>query len=313
MKLIFMGTPDFAVPCLDILIKDGHEIPLVVTQPDRQRGRGHKVTFSPVKEKALENNIEVFQPESLKNGEMDDKLRIINPDVIVVVAYGKMLPESVLNYPKFGCVNVHGSLLPKLRGAAPVQRAVMNGDKISGITTMKLNSGMDTGDMLLKFPVEISEDDTAGTLFEKLKIVGATAISKTLTKLERGDIKPVPQNDADATYAPMITKEEANINWGEDAETLINKIRGLNPAPVAYTYYKGKKVKIYEAVIGEDTDDTDYGKVWGYFEEKGLGIVGNGKIIYINEFHMENSKRMAVSEYMRGHSIEPGDYFTDKI
>lgn len=312
MKIIFMGTPDFAVPCLKMLINEGYDIPLVVTQPDRQRGRGHKVSFSPVKECAIENNIEVFQPESLKNGELNEKLEAIKPDCIVVVAYGKLLPENVLKFPKYGCINVHGSLLPKLRGAAPVQWSVINGDKQTGITTMLMDKGMDTGDILYKYPIDISDEDTAGTLFEKMMALGATALSKTLIKVRDGKAVRIQQNEEEATYAPMISKSDALIDWSKTPEEIVNKIRGLNPAPVAFTYLDGKKVKIYEAVKGEDVDDTDYGKVWGYFPDKGLGVVAGGGLIYINEFHVENSKRMPVSEYLKGHRLEPGEIFSNE-
>ena len=309
MKVIFMGTPDFAVPCLKMLIDEGYNVPLVVTQPDKQRGRGHKVSFSPVKEYALLNDIEVFQPESLKNGELNEKVDEISPDVIVVVAYGKLLPEYILKAPKFGCVNVHASLLPKLRGAAPIQWSVINGYTETGVTVMLMDKGMDTGDMLAKATLEIDKEDTAGSLFDKLKILGANTLKSTLIKIRDGRAVRVKQNEEEATYAPMISKADAVIDWSQSADDIINKIRGMNPAPVACTYYNNKKVKIYEAYKGEETEDTSYGKIWGFFEDKGLGIVAGGHIIYIKEFHMENSKRMLVSEYLKGHTLEPGEYF----
>lgn len=312
MKIIFMGTPDFAVPCLKMLIDEGYDVPLVVTQPDKKRGRGHKVSNSPVKEYALLNNIEVFQPESLKNGEMQDKLDLIKPDVIVVVAYGKLLPEYILNSARLGCVNVHASLLPKLRGAAPIQWSVINGFEETGVTVMLMDKGMDTGDMLARASIKIEPDDTAGSLFDKLKIIGASTLKSTLIKLKEGKTVRVRQNEEEATYAPMISKADAIIDWSAQAVDIINKIRGMNPAPVAATYYNGKKVKIYEAFIGEETDDTDYGKIWGFISDKGLGIVAGGNIVYIKEFHMENSKRMLVSEFMKGHTIEPGEYFNSE-
>ena len=312
MKIIFMGTPDFAVPCLEMLYNEGYEIPLCVTQPDRQRGRGQKVTFSPVKEYALSKGIEVFQPESLKNNELLGYLEEIKPDAIVVVAYGKLLPSYILDYPKFGCINVHGSLLPKLRGAAPIQWSIINGDTETGITTMLMDKGMDTGDILYKFPIEIEKEDTAGTLFDKLKVLGAHALKSTLLKIKDGKAVRIKQNNSDATYAPMILKKDALIDFSKEPIEIINKLRGLNPAPVAYTYLNGKKIKIYEAFMGEKTDDTDYGKIWGYFPDKGLGVVCKGGIIYIKELHAENSKKMSVYEYMLGHKIEPGDYFKNE-
>ena len=313
MKVIFMGTPDFAVPCLEMLIKEGYEVPLVVTQPDRQRGRGHKVSYSPVKECALENNIPVFQPESLKNEELMPYLSEINPDVIIVVAYGKLLPSYILDYPKYGCINVHGSLLPKLRGAAPIQWSVINGDKETGVTTMLMDKGMDTGDILYKFPIPIEDSDTAGTMFEKLMELGASALKSTLLKVKDGKAVRIKQNEEEATYAPMIMKKDALIDFSKTPEEIVNRLRGLNPAPVAYTYLHGKKIKIYEGFIGEATDDTDYGKIWGYFENKGLGIVCQGGILYIKELHAENSRKMTVSEYMLGHKIEPGDFFKNEV
>lgn len=313
MKVIFMGTPDFAVPCLEMLINEGYEVPLVVTQPDRQRGRGHKVSFSPVKEYALLKGIEVFQPESLKNNEMEEYLERINPDVIVVVAYGKLLPPYILNYPKLGCINVHGSLLPKLRGAAPIQWSIINGDTETGITTMLMDKGMDTGDILYKFPAKIEENDNAGSLFDKLKILGAQALKTTLVKLRDGKAVRIKQNEEEATYAPMIMKKDAAVDFSKTPSEIVNLLRGLNPAPVAFTYHNGKKIKLYEGFLGEETDDTDYGKIWGYFEDKGLGIVCRGGILYIKELHAENSRRMPVSEYMLGHKIEPGDFFKSEI
>ena len=313
MKVIFMGTPDFAVPCLEMLINEGYEIPLVVTQPDRQRGRGHKVSYSPVKECAIKNNIPIFQPESLKNEELLPYLNEINPDVIVVVAYGKLLPSYILNYPKFGCINVHGSLLPKLRGAAPIQWSVINGDEETGVTTMLMDKGMDTGDILYKIPVKIEPEDTAGTMFEKLMELGASALKTTLIKVKDKKAVRIKQNEDEATYAPMILKKDALIDFSKSPKEIINRLRGLNPAPVAYTYLHGKKIKIYEGFLGEETDDTDYGKIWGYYEGKGLGIVCNGGILYIKELHAENSRKMTVSEYMLGHKIEPGDFFKNEI
>lgn len=312
MKVIFMGTPDFAVPCLEMLIKEGYEVPLVVTQPDRQRGRGHKVSFSPVKECALENGIEVFQPESLKNNELMPYLEEINPDVIVVVAYGKLLPGYILSFPPMGCINVHGSLLPKLRGAAPIQWSVINGDKETGITTMLMNEGMDTGDILLRYPVEIEDTDTAGSLFDKLMNVGAVALRTTLVKLRDKKTVRIQQNEAEATYAPMIRKQDALIDFSKTPYEICNFLRGMNPAPVAYTYLEGKKIKLYEGFIGEECDGTDYGKIASISEEKGLGIICGGGILYIKELHAENSRRMTVSEYMLGHKLEVGMVFKEE-
>ena len=310
MKVIFMGTPDFAVPCLEMLIKEGYEIPLVVTQPDRQRGRGHKVSFSPVKECAINNGIEVFQPESLRNNELQPYLDEIKPDVIVVVAYGKLLPEYILSCPPFGCINVHGSLLPKLRGAAPIQWSIINGDKETGITTMLMNEGMDTGDILYRFPVEIEDSDNAGTLFDKLMVIGANALRTTLIKLKDKKAVRIKQNEEEATYAPVIKKQDALIDFSKTPLEIINMMRGMNPAPVAYTFHQGKKIKLYEGFLGEETNDTDYGKIVSINPETGLGIVCGGGILYIKELHAENSRRMTVSEYLLGHKLQVGEFFT---
>lgn len=307
MKVLFFGTPDFAVPCLQMLYNEKYEIPAVVTQPDRKSGRGHKVNPTPVKEAALALGIDVYQPESIKNGELDELLKETNPDMIVVVAYGKILPESVLNYPKYGCINVHGSLLPKLRGAAPIQRSLINGDKITGVTTMLMDKGMDTGDILYKSELEIEEEDNCETLFEKLKIMGAELLKSTIVKIKEGKAVRIKQNDEEATYAPMILKEDLKIDWAMPAGKIICLIKGLSPAPGAYTLLNGKKLKIFGALEGEKCDDTEYGKVWGYIEGKGLGVVCGSGIIYINDVHFENSKRMPVSEFLRGRKIEPGE------
>ena len=236
-------------------------------------------------------------------------LEEIKPDAIIVVAYGKLLPEYILNFPKYGCINVHGSLLPKLRGAAPIQWSVINGDKETGVTTMLMDKGMDTGDILYKFPLPIEDTDTAGILFDKLMGLGASALKYTLAKIKEGTVERIKQNEEEATYAPMIMKKDGLIDFSKTPLEIMNKLRGMNPAPVAYTYLHGKKIKIYEGFLGEETDDTDYGKIWGYFEDKGLGIVCNGGILYIKELHAENSRKMTIGEYMLGHKIEPGDYF----
>ena len=248
MKIIFFGTPDFAIPCLEMLIREGYEVPAVVTQPDRKSGRGHKVNPTPVKSVALSYNIPVYQPESVKHGELNELLNEVNPDMIVVVAYGKILPEEILNFPKYGCINVHGSLLPKLRGAAPIQRALMNGDEVTGVTTMLMDKGMDTGDMLLKAEVKIDENETCETLFDKLKDEGAELLKHTIVKIKEGKAVRVKQNEEEATYAPMILKEDTKIDWSKPAENIIWQIKGLSPAPGASTGLNGKRIKIFGAV-----------------------------------------------------------------
>lgn len=307
MKILFFGTPDFAIPCLKMLKEENYDIPAVVTQPDRKSGRGHKVNPTPVKSVALEMGIPVYQPESIKNGELSELLFETQPDMIVVVAYGKILPKEVLDFPKYGCINVHGSLLPKLRGAAPIQRSLINGDKITGVTTMLMDKGMDTGDILLKSELEITAEDNCETLFNKLKIMGAELLKSTIIKIKEGKAVRIKQSEEEATYAPMILKADTVIDWSCSADEIICLIRGLSPAPGANTTLNGKKLKIFGAISGECCDDTEYGKVWGYIEGKGLGVVCGSGIIYINDLQIENSKRMAISEFLKGRKIEPGE------
>lgn len=307
MNIVFFGTPDFAVPCLEMLVKEGYNVPLVVTQPDRKCGRGQKVMPTPVKACACGYNIPVIQPDTLKEEAILSDLEKAAPELIVVVAYGKILPSYILDFPKYGCVNVHASLLPKLRGAAPIQWSVINGDKETGVTTMLMDKGLDTGDMLYKEIIPIEETDTAGSMFEKLMDIGAELLKTTILKLKDGKAVRIKQNEAESTYAPMISKQDGLIDWSDDYRRIVSKIKGMNPAPGAYTSLNGKKVKIYFAREGEACEDTDYGKVWGYFPEKGLGIVADGGIVYITELQMENSKRMPVSEFLKGRKVEPGE------
>lgn len=309
MNIMFFGTPDFSVPCLEMLIKEGYNVNAVVTQPDKKCGRGQKLTPPPVKETALENGIDVYQPETLKDNAIADLLEKYAPEMIVVVAYGKILPEYILNYPKFGCINVHASLLPKLRGAAPIQWSIINGDTKTGVTTMYMDKGMDTGDILFKTEVDISPEDNSETLFDKLKTEGAALLKTTVAKLKDGKAVRIKQNEAEATYAPMIQKKDAIIDWSQERTALANRIRGLNPSPGAVTTLKGKRIKIYSAAAGEPIEDKDYGKIWGYFEDKGLGVVAGGGILYIKEIQPENSRRMPVSEFLKGYRAEPGEVF----
>ena len=232
LKILFMGTPDFAEMCLRTLVENGQKVVGVISQPDKQKGRGMKVQYCDVKRYALENNLEVYQPETLKDGAILPLLEELNPDIIVVVAYGKILPEYVLKFPKYGCINVHGSLLPEYRGASPIQRAVIDGKKITGVTTMYMDKGLDTGDMLLKREYEIGENTNTGEAFDDLAKIGAELLLETLDGLEKGSITPIPQNENSATYAEKIFKDECAVDFDEKAQTVHNKIRGLYPFPV---------------------------------------------------------------------------------
>ncbi len=301
-----MGTPDFAEGCLRELIKERFNIVGVVTQPDKPKGRGHKMVFPPVKELAIKYNIPVYQPENLKNGELLEVLNELKPELIAVVAYGKILPEYVLEYPKYGCINVHGSLLPKYRGAAPIQWTVINGEKETGITTMLMDKGLDTGDMLLVEKTYIGCDETSEQLFERLTNIGAESLIKTIEDIE--NIKPQKQDHEKSTYAPMIKKEMAQIDWQKSAYEICCLIRGMNSWPMAYTYYKGEPVKIISAQLCESEEGGEPGKISGIVKGQGLKVFcGDGAVI-IKEVQFAGKKRMHIEDYMRGNSIETGEF-----
>lgn len=305
MRIVFMGTPDFAVPSIRALYEAGHEIQAVFCQPDKPKGRGHKLAAPPVKEFAVEKGIPVYQPNSLKNGgeEYIKALEDLSPDCIVVAAYGKILPKSVLDIPKYGCVNVHGSLLPKYRGAGPIQWAVLNDEKTTGITTMLMGEGLDTGDMLLKCETEIGENETASELFDRLAEMGAELIVETLDKLEKGEVTPVPQNEEEATYAPMLTKELSPIDFTKSARAVHKQICGLSDWPCATTTIDGKRIKVYRSEIAEGKSDKPAGTV---VNAKNLTIVCGDGLIKFTEIQAEGSKRMAVSDYLRGKPVAEG-------
>ena len=305
MKILYMGTPDFALLPLKRLIEDGHDVAGVITREDKPKGRGMKVFMTPVKEFAVEADIPVFQPTTLKDNAIDDILKEIDPDIIVVVAYGKILPEYVLKYPRYGCVNLHGSLLPKYRGSAPIQHAVLNGDSVTGVTTMLMDKGMDTGNILLKREVEIADDDTSESMFEKLSAVGAELLSETISMLEKGGVTPTPQNEADATYAPPIKKENAKIDWTQDEREISNLVRGSFSWPIAYTDSTIGRIKIYSVSMG--TSSAECGKVIS-LSDAGLEVGTGGKSVFITRFQVESGKKMTPAEYFRGHESIIGSY-----
>ncbi|WP_058485312.1 methionyl-tRNA formyltransferase [Defluviitalea phaphyphila] len=305
MKVVFMGTPDFAVPSLQKLIDEKYDIAAVITQPDRPKGRGKKMMPPPVKVLALKYNIPVFQPEKVKNPEFIEKLRSIAPDLIIVIAFGQILPKEILDMPKFGCINVHGSLLPKYRGAAPIQWAIINGEKVTGVTTMFMDEGMDTGDIILKRELPIEEDDTAGDIHDKMSILGAELLKETLDNLIRGNIRREKQNDKEATYAPMLKKEMGLINWGETSEKIINLVRGLSPWPSAYTFYKDQMIKIWKVQnYNKNYKDNSIGEIVEVIKNKGIVVkTGDGSVL-ITEIQAQNGRRMTVEEYLRGHDMK---------
>jgi len=298
-----MGTPEFAVPCLETLINSKHEVIGVFTQPDRPSGRGQKINITPVKEKALEHNIPVFQPTTLKSEDVISQLKDLNPDIIVVVAYGQILPKVILDMPKYGCINVHASLLPKYRGAGPINWVIINGEKESGITTMYMDVGLDTGDMLLKETIEIGDNETAGQLHDRLMELGAKVLDDTVNLIEAGKINPIPQRHDESSYAPMLDKELGKIDWYKSAQEIKNLVRGTNPWPTAYTTYDGKNMKVWKTSV---IKDGKYYKPGIILEvKKDCIIVSTGKdLIAIEEIQFSGKKRMSVKDYLIGNNIE---------
>lgn len=306
MRILFMGTPDFAARALRMMINAGFDIAGVVSQPDRPRGRGHKLMMTEVKSAALEAGLRVYQPEKIKNGELEPVLDELKPDLIVVAAYGKILPDYIINYPKYGCINVHASLLPKYRGAAPIQWAVINGDKTTGVTIMRMDSGLDTGDMLLRAEVEIGEYETSEELFDRLAEKGGELLIEALKKTEDGTITPTPQNNGEATWAPMISKETGIVDWTKPAREISKLICGMNSWPLASTTYKGSTLKIAEARICADSSDKEAGTILSLEKGKGLKVSCGEGTLYIRTAQFAGSKKMNVEDYARGHEIGIG-------
>ena len=301
-----MGTPTFAIPSLDALLGNGHTVSAVFTQTDKPKGRGNKIAFSPVKEYALAHNIPVYQPNSLKK-ETEVYLPILkdlNPDMIVVAAYGKILPVEILELPKYGCINVHGSLLPKYRGAAPIQWTVLNGDEFGGITTMQMAEGLDTGDMLLSEKVAVKENETASELYDRLSYVGASLLIKTIDGLVAGKITPVKQNDEDASYAPMLTKDMGGIDFSLQAAEVHHKILGLSDSPGACCYLDGKRLKVYRSVlVTTEKTSSEPGTI---IDEHDFTVSCGSGSVRFTEIQAEGSKRMSVSDYLRGRPVKKG-------
>lgn len=300
-----MGTPDFAVPSLKKMIEE-HEVLAVLTQPDKPKGRGNKLSMSPIKELALQHGIPVYQPLKLRNDEeLISRLHMLQPDYIIVVAFGQILTKVVLDIPKYACINVHGSILPKYRGAAPINWAVINGEKYSGTTTMLMDVGIDTGDMLLKSQVEITENMTAGELHDILMIDGAELLSKTIKEFTENKIIPEKQNDADSCYASMLDKQMASIDWNNTAEKIKNLIRGLNPWPIAYTSYKNETMKIYYADAVKAEVIAEPGKILAA-DKEGIDVATGSGIIRIKKLQFPGGKPLTAEEYLRGNKIEIG-------
>ena len=309
MRIVFMGTPDFALYSLKALVESGEEVIGVVTQPDKPRGRGYVLTPPPVKVYAQEQNIPVYQPQTLRNGAFDETLAELDPELIVVVAYGKLLPKSVLDFPKHGCINVHGSLLPALRGAAPMQRAIMEGHPVTGITTMYMAEGMDTGDMLLKSEMPIELDDNFETVHDKLAALGAETLLRTIAALKAGTLVATPQDDSLATHAAKIEKADCLIDFTPDAHTVHNRIRGLSPMPLAFTHTPdGKLLKVPAAIRGQSPEKGSLavpGTVLSL--DKGIEVAcGAGSVIF-TAVTPEGKGRMNAADYIRGRKVAVGD------
>lgn len=305
MKIVFMGTPDFSVPALESLYDAGHDIAAVVTQPDAARDRGKKIVSTPVKKKAEELGIEVLQPVKIKEDrECIEKIKGICPDAIVVIAYGQILSKEILDIPRYGCINIHASLLPRFRGAAPIQRAILEGDELTGVTIMQMEEGLDTGDMLAK---EITETagKTGGSLHDELSVMGGRLILKVLEDAEKGELKPEKQDDSLSNYAPMISKKEGRLDFSESADRIEHHIRAFDPWPGSFTEYKGKTMKVWKAHLCGSGEAAAPGTITDVSDEGIFVCTGNGSIVF-TEIQMPGKKRVDVKDFLKGNTIEKG-------
>lgn len=308
MKILFIGSSEFSVPALEKIIKENYEIIAVVTQPDKQAGRGKKIRFTPVKEVALKYNLKIFQPENINQ---DKTIKELKPDLIIVVAYGGILKKEILNSPKYGCINLHPSILPKYRGPAPIPWAIINGEKETGVTTIFMNENVDAGEIIGQKKVDISESDTAGTLGERLANIGSSLVIETLNRIKSGKIEKIVQDENRVSYAPFLSKNMGLINWEKSAFEIHNLVRGLNPWPVAYSYLNKLQVKIYETQIYKNNLDINknFGKIISIIKKKGfLVVAGEGKLI-VSKIQIPGKKIMTVDEYLLGHRIDDGISF----
>lgn len=302
MKIVFMGTPEFAVPCLQKIIDEGHEVVAVVTQPDKPKGRGKKLAMPPVKELALKYDIPVYQPLKAREESFVDTLKEMNPELIVVVAFGQILPKSILDIPKYGCVNVHASLLPRYRGAAPLNWVIINGEEKTGVTTMYMDEGLDTGDMILKSEIPLDDEITAGELHDKMMIEGAKVLKETIDLIEKGEAPREKQSNEDTCYSPIMNKSLGNIDWKKSAIDIHNLVRGINPWPSAYTTYEGQTMKIWKTKVIDKNSDKDPGTIISV-DKEGINVSTSEGILQIKEIQMAGKKRMEVPEYIKGNNI----------
>lgn len=318
MKIIFMGTPDFAGQALKDLLESRHQVLAVFTQPDKARGRGKKVSYSPVKEIALEAGLPVYQPLKIRDQENIDLIKKIGADIIVVAAYGRILPLEILNSPSYGSINIHASLLPKYRGAAPIHRALIEGEKTTGVTIMQMDEGMDTGDMLLKEEIDIPPEANTGYMFQELAVLGGKMLLKALDLIEEGKIKAEKQNEADATSAPMLTREEELLDWQLPAETLANKIRGMNPWPGVYTFFRGQRLKIHQAALPADISleeaSLDEKEVKDFlpgsivaFNQNGILLKTGQGLLLLKSLQPAGKKTMGHKDFVNGYQVLEGE------
>lgn len=306
MRVVYMGTPDFAVKPLQALIDNDYQVVGVFTQPDKPVGRKAVLTPPPVKVVAQEHNIPVYQPDSLKNGVGLNIIQELKPDVVIVVAYGKILPADFLNYPKYGCINIHGSILPEYRGAAPIQWSVLDGCKYAGVTSMQMDEGLDTGDILLVRKTEIGENETSGELYERLTVIGAELLTETLCELKKGSLKPVKQDDSQSSYASMLNKSMSPVDWSKSSSEVHNHIRGLDPWPVAQTVFRGKVLKLFGSSLYKANFNGAVGEA--VCLKEGLCVFcGDGGSLLIREVQYEGKKRMLAQDFFRGHTLEKGE------
>lgn len=310
LRVVFMGTPDFASAILERLFQEKYSVVGIFTMEDKPRGRHMKLTPPPVKVCAQEHGVPVFQPKSLRHGEGMPVLQEWKPDVIVVAAYGMILPPEVLHFPRFGCINVHASLLPKYRGAAPINKVILDGETETGVTTMQMDEGLDTGDILLSRSTPIGPNETAGELFDRLAVLGGDVLADTLRQMQAGTLHPTPQNDAEMTYAPMLSKKDSAIDWNRTAQEIHNQVRGLNPWPTASAVYQGKPFKIHSTGLGAGR--APQGSLPGTLlagKDRMFAVCGDGELLELLTVQPLGSRRMSASDYLRGHPVEKGASF----
>lgn len=311
MKIIFMGTPDFSVGTLEALVEAGHEVCLVVTQPDKPKGRGKEMQYTPVKEAAIKHGIEVYQPRKIREPECVEKLKQYQADIMVVIAFGQILPKEILEMTPYGCVNVHASLLPKYRGAAPIQWSIIDGEEVTGVTTMQMDEGLDTGDMLLKTEVPITAEETGESLHDKLAEAGAKLCVETLEKLQEGSIQPEKQGESPTAYARMLDKKLGNIDWSKSAVEIERLVRGLNSWPSAYTHWNKKVMKIWKADVVDENSTKEPGSVVKV-EKDGFYVQTGDGCLKVLELQIPGKKRMDAGAFLRGYTLEAGEVFSEE-